>query len=178
MDRSELEHELQRLHPLCFAWALGCCRWRQDEAEEVLQVAYLKVLDGSARFACRASFKTFLFGVIRLTAREHWRRWRWQCRRLLAVPDEPAWIEARPSQEEELAMRERAGALLAALRLLPARQREVLELVFYHDLTVREAGEVIGVATGTAAVHYERGKARLRALLDAGHPARRMAHHG
>lgn len=178
MDRQELAHELQRLHPMCFAWALGCCRWRQDEAEEVLQVAYLKVLEGSARFAGRASFKTFLFGVIRLTALEHWRRWRWGVRRLLAVPDEPTWLDASPSQEEELLTRERAGMLLAALRRLPARQREVLELMFYQGMSVREAGVVMGVATGTAAVHYERGKARLRTLLDAGHLARRGAHDG
>jgi RNA polymerase sigma-70 factor (ECF subfamily) len=48
---------------------------------------------------------------------------------------------------------------------LPERQRDVLHLVFYQDLTIAQAAEVLGVALGTARVHYERGKARLRALL-------------
>ena len=165
MDRCELERELERLHPACFGWALSCCEWRRAEAEEVLQDAYLKLLEGKARFDGRASFKTFLLGVIRLTAHEHLRRWRWRCRRLIAVPDEASWLDPAQSQEADLAQRERAAELVGALQRLPARQREVLDLVFYHGLSVREAGEVMRVTTGTAAAHYDRGKVRLREML-------------
>ena len=48
---------------------------------------------------------------------------------------------------------------------LPARQRELLHLVFYHDLSIAEAAGILGVAVGTARTHYERGKARLRQWL-------------
>jgi RNA polymerase sigma-70 factor (ECF subfamily) len=37
--------------------------------------------------------------------------------------------------------------------------------VFYQDLTIREAADVLEVSLGTARVHYERGKKRLRELL-------------
>jgi RNA polymerase sigma factor (sigma-70 family) len=72
---------------------------------------------------------------------------------------------------EALSLRsERAGALSAALLRLSGRQREVLHLVFYQDLTIEEAAQVLGIATGSARQHYERGKARLRELLPAEAP--------
>ena len=55
--------------------------------------------------------------------------------------------------------------LIAALRQLARRQREVLELVFYHDMTIEQAGAALHISTGSARVHYTRGKKRLEALL-------------
>jgi len=55
--------------------------------------------------------------------------------------------------------------LLSLLRRLAARQREVLELVFYQDLSIHEAAAVMRVSLGTARVHYERGKKNLREAL-------------
>src|SRR5262249_31186635 len=49
MDVFDLRGELERLHVASFGWALWCCRRRQDEAEEVLQSAYLKILEKRAR---------------------------------------------------------------------------------------------------------------------------------
>ena len=55
--------------------------------------------------------------------------------------------------------------LIAALETLSARQRDVLHLVFYQELTIAAAAEVLGISVGSARAHYERGKANLRRIL-------------
>ena len=165
MDRADLLRELEALHPDSFGWALACCRHDREEAAEVLQTAYESVLDGRARHDGRAVVRTWMFGVIRLTALAHRRRrlvrWlRWE--RPLDGRDLPD-VSADPAAS--LARTESERSLVAALAALPRRQREVLHLVFYQDLSIREAAAVMGVSLGSARTHYERGKARLRELL-------------
>ena len=65
---------LEAFHGSSWGWALACCLWDRSEAEEVLQTAYLKALDGRARFDGHSSERTWFFGVIRRTAVEHRRR--------------------------------------------------------------------------------------------------------
>jgi RNA polymerase sigma factor (sigma-70 family) len=156
MERVELERELERLHAASFGWALGCCGRNRDEAEDVLQTVYVKVLDGKARFDGRSSLKTWLFAVIRRTALSQ-RRTRWlRGLALLRLPP-PEPVEQHHSEDTQ--------RLIAALRKLARRQREVLELVFYHDMTIEEAGAALQISVGSARVHYMRGKKRLEALL-------------
>jgi RNA polymerase sigma-70 factor (ECF subfamily) len=70
--------------------------------------------------------------------------------------------------DQGLARAEAARKLTSAMKRLSDRQREVLHLVFYQDLTISEAAEVMGVSLGSARTHYQRGKERLRNLLREG----------
>ena len=130
-----------------------------------MQMAYLKVLEGSASFEGNSSLRTWFFAVIRRTAGEQRRR-RWWRDQLVG-----RWLTGQPApapapDPEAVASRSESGrALRQALAALPSRQREVLHLVFYQDLTVQEASRILGVSLGTARTHFARGKAQLRQML-------------
>lgn len=160
----ETERQLEQLHGASFGWALACCGGDEAEAADALQDAYLKILDGRARFGGRSSFRTFLFGVIRLTALERKRKLRVRATLARAWGREP---RAAESPAARVVRSERTRLLSEALRALSRRQREVLHLVFYEEMTIQQASEVLGTSLGTARTHYERGKRRLRELLAA-----------
>src|SRR6185436_15908763 len=144
---------LEAHHAEGWSWALACCHGDTTRAEEALHVTYHKVLDGRARFEGRSSFKTWLFGVIRLTAldqrRTDWRRWL----RFGALAEAGDARDASATMPDRLAGDERCAEVRVALDGLAARQAEVLRLVFYHDLTLDEAAAAMGVSAGTARTH-------------------------
>lgn len=165
MDRDTAD-TLESLHPDAFGWALHCCRGDTGCAEEVLQNAYLKLVSNRIRFDGRSRFKTWWFGVIRLTALEELRRNRFRdslLGRLLASFS--AEDRSKPHSQAELS--EDSARLKAALKKLPLRQSEALHLVFYQDLTLSEVANVMRISVGSVRQHYQRGKARLRELLGA-----------
>jgi len=166
MDIAELKAELETLHSASFGWALNCCRRDRAEAEEVLQTVYLKILEGKACFRGEASLKTWLFAVIRKTAiGEHrksiLRKLRWsdssEVATTLVSPLEQPGVAFEKSETQAL--------FQSAMKSLPRRQREALHLVFYQDLSLSEAAEVMGISVGSARQHYDRGKRRLRECL-------------
>jgi RNA polymerase sigma factor (sigma-70 family) len=58
-------------------------------------------------------------------------------------------------------------ALIAAVRDLPRRQREVIVLRYLADLSVPEVAAALGVSPGSVKTHAHRGIARLRDELGA-----------
>lgn len=163
MNDDELRAALETYHRESYGWALGCCARSAVEADAVLQTVYLKVLAGEARYDGRASFKTWLFAVIRRTAADERRR-QFVRRLLLAQRPAPASVSERP--DDVLYRAELARLLRDELARLPQRQREVLQLVFYHDLSLAEAAQVLGISSGAAHQHYDRGKQKVRAQLE------------
>jgi RNA polymerase sigma factor (sigma-70 family) len=170
MDTATLRRHLEDCHRECYAWTLSCCDRDSAEADDVLQTAYLKVLDGRARFDGHSSFRTWLFGVIRRTAADERRRRIVRRLRHAVLGHDIAALDDSALATES---GERRAKLRVGLTHLPRRQREVLLLVFYHDLTIHEAAQALGIGLGSARTHYERGKRRLRELLGDVHAQRR-----
>ena len=86
----------------------------------------------------------------------------WACDELANASATTA-VEAAPA-----AVAEERATFLSALARLSRRQREVLELVFYQDLSIEEAAETLAISIGSARTHYARGKRKLVQRLTPG----------
>lgn len=155
MQHEQLEQTVKTLHRDAFLWARQCCRFDDEMAKDVLQQVYLKILESKAVYGGKSSVKTWLFSVIRFTANGSMA----QANAILPlledydVPDEVVSSDADRSPEE-------------LIQLLPAKQRDVLLLVFYHGLTLEKAAEVMEIGLGTVRTHYDRGKKNLKKLIE------------
>ena len=79
------------------------------------------------------------------------------------IGSEPAPVER--DILEEISRSQESRQIIEAMNSLPGRQREALHLVFYEGLTIAEAAVTMGVSLGSARTHYDRGKKRMRILL-------------
>lgn len=73
--------------------------------------------------------------------------------------------EHEPSVEDGSSSRALRDELLLALRQLPPRQRAVLVLRYYEDLSEHDTAETLGISRGTVKSQASRGLTRLRDVL-------------
>ena len=71
-----------------------------------------------------------------------------------------------PSAESQHLDSVQNATLLAAMRRLPARQRETLVLRYYADLSEAEIAEAMGISRGAVKSHAARGIATLRQTME------------
>jgi len=165
MQRDELQIKLAELHSDSYAWAVRCCAGDNLVAEEVLQESYLKVLRKIRGFKAQASFKTWFFAIIRYTAIDYIKAK--AKRKTLRIEDQVGDLSMlQPTTDSALDNRQLQLIFRQALAQLSPQQKQTLHLVFYQNCSIQEAADIMGIQVGTARTHYERGKNRLRQLLD------------
>ena len=72
-----------------------------------------------------------------------------------------------PGADQAALTADRRSTVLDALRALPTRQREVLALRYYLDLSEAEIADTLGISRGAVKSHASRGAAALRSALGA-----------
>ena len=149
---------LEAIHSQAFGWALSRCDFDHAIAEDLMQQAYVELLSGNARFDNKSSLKTFVFSVVQNLARSRFRRISSRLRLVKQYHRESVNDVAETVEPVD-------DGVWRAVRALPARQRDIIELMFCRDLTIEQAAVVMGVSTGTGRVHYDRAKKALRSRL-------------
>jgi RNA polymerase sigma-70 factor (ECF subfamily) len=157
------------------AWRLACYYLRDTaEADEAVQDAFVKAFSHLATYDPARSFEVWLARILvnscldRVKARK--RRLRWvvglgDAGPGFEPPAAPVARDAQASQETVVLRRERAKALLSAVRQLPNRQRTVIMLSHFDGRSTREVSEMTGLSESTVRVHLFRGLRRLRGLV-------------
>jgi RNA polymerase sigma-70 factor (ECF subfamily) len=80
-----------------------------------------------------------------------------------------AWREFKPERAHDVCdwsiLRERTGIVCALLETLPAKQREIIGLVYFQGLLMKEIAEQTGESLANVRQHYYRGLRKLKEEL-------------
>jgi len=131
---------------------------RHEDAEDAVQSSLLKAMRAWPRVAGQEKWRqqAYVRQIVVNTCRSGWRKWGSR----VAIGDVPELAHA--SETDAVDDRE---LLRQALAKLPARQREVLLLRYYEDLTEAEIAKRLGCAPGTVKSSAARALRALRDML-------------
>lgn len=136
-----------------------CCVYLRDctLAEDAVQETFLKAYKALPAFRGACSEKTWLMRIALNTCRSI-QRSSWS--RLI---DRRVDFDALP--EQAAPERFDACGITQAIQALPIKQREVILLYYYHDMTLAEIAQALGVAVSTVGKRIKQARAHLKRLL-------------
>jgi RNA polymerase sigma factor (sigma-70 family) len=147
-------------------WRYACRRAGPQVADDVASQTFVVAFDKRRRFrdgVCDA--RPWLLGIATNLLRRHRRSELARLRAQAAAPVErDAGIEGAIERADAAELAPLAAEALAALS---RRDREILALLAFADLTYVEIAEALNVPVGTVRSRAHRARARIRELLDA-----------
>jgi RNA polymerase sigma-70 factor (ECF subfamily) len=131
-------------------------------AEDVVSEVFLQVWRHADGFEARSRVSTWLLAIARYKALSALR-----ARSHEQLDDGAAAVVADPTDDAEtiLADRDRGIIVHKCLAQLSAIHREVLDLVYYHEKSVEEVAEIVGVPASTVKTRMFYARKRMQSLL-------------
>jgi RNA polymerase sigma-70 factor (ECF subfamily) len=132
-----------------------------DQAEDIVQEAFIKAYEKLSTFEGRASFKSWLYQIALNTARNRLRESRRE-----TVDVEDTHLAVGPVGETAMVHTAIADLLNKEVERLPFRQRTALVLRVYEDLSFNEIAEIMECPYDTAKANYRHALMKLKEVFE------------
>ncbi len=150
---------------VAFSLAYRMCGAR-SAAEDVVQEAFLSLWRSGARYdRTRGSVRTWVLGIVHNRAIDSLRRSVVHDRRRASDEGIEERFEARERTEVEVARRDEATDVRAALQTLPTEQSKVIELAYFGGFTHTEIAAMLNTPIGTVKGRMRLGLEKMRDRL-------------
>jgi RNA polymerase sigma-70 factor (ECF subfamily) len=162
-DRLAMRVLFARHHVRVYRFVLRIVR-NEAGAEDLISEVFLDVWRQADRFEGRSAVSTWLLAIARFKALSSMRR----------RPDEEldeeaagAIEDASDTPEVSLQKKDKSGLLRKCLEQLSREHREVIDLVYYHEKSVEEVAEIVGIPEATVKTRMFYARKKLSELLKA-----------
>jgi RNA polymerase sigma factor (sigma-70 family) len=150
---------VERYKDLAFTIAFRILGKRED-AEEVVQDAFVKAFQNLSSFRQKAKFSTWLYRIIYNTAisRHRQKKPGWQSIEEITVPDDAMEFIAEEEQD-------RHKMLDTAMKQLPEEDRTLLSLYYVDESSVDDLHSILGISKANVKIKLFRARKRLQELV-------------
>lgn len=134
----------------------------QATAEDLLNEVFIDVWRNAAGFEARSQLSTWILGIARYKALSALRR-----RSYDELDDETCETLEDSADNPEVAVQktERSALLQECLKQLSVAHREVVDLVYYHEQSIGEVAQIIGVPESTVKTRVFYARKRMAELM-------------
>jgi RNA polymerase sigma-70 factor (ECF subfamily) len=162
-DRLAMQVLFARHHVRVYRFVLRLVR-NESTAEDLISEVFLDVWKQAGKFEGRAAVSTWLLAIARFKALSALRR-----RPEQELDEETAAAIEDTSDTPEVALQKKdKGALLReCLQSLSPEHREIVDLVYYHEKSVEEVAEIVGIPEATVKTRMFYARKKLGELLKA-----------
>jgi RNA polymerase sigma-70 factor (ECF subfamily) len=131
-------------------------------AEDLISEVFLDVWRQASRFEARSAVSTWLLAIARFKALSALRR-----RPEAELDEEKAAAIEDPSDDPEVIVqkKDKSVALRKCLEALSPDHREIIDLVYYHEKSVEEVAEIVGIPEATVKTRMFYARKKLSELL-------------
>lgn len=163
-DASCLGTLFERHNKAVYQFCLQMTR-NPEQAEDVVQEVFMKILKKAGSFRHDGTFKAWMFNIARNATLDFFRNN--QRHRAMAPLDEhnQAQLVDHHSAEQAASGAQKIKLLENALAMLPAAMQEVIWLGRFEFATFEELGQALGCKTGTARVRMHRAMQQLNVVF-------------
>jgi len=132
-------------------------------AEDLASEVFLSVWRQAHRFEARSAVTTWILAIARYKALAELRR------RTEAPAEEESLETSDPADDPEVAFqaKHRGEILRQCLMQLSREHREIIDLVYYHEKSVQEVAEILGIPGNTVKTRMFYARRKLSELLGA-----------
>jgi len=162
-DRLAMQVLFARHHVRVYRFVLRLVR-EEATAEDLISDVFLDVWRQAGRFEGRSAVSTWLLAIARFKALSVLRRKPEQ-----ELNEEMAEAIEDDADTPEIALqkKDKGEVLRECLTALSAEHREIIDLVYYHEKSVEEAAQIIGIPEATVKTRMFYARKRLGELLKA-----------
>jgi RNA polymerase sigma-70 factor (ECF subfamily) len=162
-DRLAMQVLFARHHVRVYRFVLRLVR-NEATAEDLISEVFLDVWRQAAKFEGRSAVSTWMLSIARFKALSALRR-----KPEYELDEETAEAIEDHSDDPEvtLAKKDKGALLREALSALSAEHREVIDLVYYHEKSVEEVAEIVGIPEATVKTRMFYARKKLGELLKA-----------
>jgi RNA polymerase sigma-70 factor (ECF subfamily) len=162
-DRLAMQVLFARHHVRVFRFVVRLVR-NETTAEDLISEVFLDVWRQADRFEGRSAVSTWLLAIARFKALSALRR-----RPEEELDEETAGAIEDPSDDPEIVLekKDKSALIRKCLTGLSAEHREIIDLVYYHEKSVEEVAEIVGIPENTVKTRMFYARKKLAELLKA-----------